>query len=923
LKPITRALLVLLILTLAAGGIVYYWMFARQTIPVITTGQPAAQFTFFLNPPFFHVAAGEGKNITTFVQRTSGFSGAVKIEIVNPPSWITYNAMTVDTTVSNATFAIIASQDAPKTELNLTVRASSAGAADQVATLDMKVVGVSTVTSDHGSAVLYDTTKFLDTDTLKSLTAYSNGTFVFSAVTPQLQSLARGDVMVVQPSSTPLAKFGLVRLVLSVTREGGGVIVQTIQATLFDELQQLHVGFGNATSVQAAPGSLAPAAIPDNPNLPTGTTPNVVFEDWFTLYSGHFGTGGERSIPGGDVTFSADAGIGVELGPMIDIAWSVGHPIPSLDQARLNVIYWEDLTLAVKGSAGSQLNYEDDNLQQLYYGSIPLVPGVWLVISATLEGKASGTLQQNINGYFHQGMNYEMGPTYSSDEGWFFYYRCNSETRGECDPPTFDNPQFSISAGSGSDATIELGPMVKVSVDADIGVADAAGFASLSGLLFVTLKSQIPRPSDRPHSWWLEWGLDGDFELGLSLSVGISVAGYEIGFSTCLCSPPAQGRLIGPGTLFNGFAIPPLVTITSPKDGSNLDYNSLTIFPSFTATATGEDGDLCSGPPQNLIWSDEYGQIGTGCTLPSVTFNQDGVHHIQFTATDSAGSSSSATVTVSVILAKPDVYITKPLDNEQFMVDEPVTLEGYAMLKLTNLPCNGASGKLVFNIWLYANIPSQPESGTQYCTATTTFDKPGTYSIFLVAQDSSGKTTGFSKHVEINIIEPSQGTNYPPSVQIISPNDQQSFLYLNWKITLDGTVFDWEGDPLGTYTWSYVPLSLSQSPVTIATGPLPPSSQCTKDTPCHVTASLNTNDYCKDNPTGGDLAIVLEATETGPVEQTGKSQPVTIHLSCEKQVAIITPIINQPPPAAHPNVSVSANGPQRRILENHSCKVCP
>jgi len=386
-------------------------MFARQTIPVITTGQPAAQFTFFLNPPFFHVAAGEGKNITTFVQRTSGFSGAVKIEIVNPPSWITYNAMTVDTTVSNATFAIIASQDAPKTELNLTVRASSAGAADQVATLDMKVVGVSTVTSDHGSAVLYDTTKFLDTDTLKSLTAYSNGTFVFSAVTPQLQSLARGDVMVVQPSSTPLAKFGLVRLVLSVTREGGGVIVQTIQATLFDELQQLHVGFGNATSVQAAPGSLAPAAIPDNPNLPTGTTPNVVFEDWFTLYSGHFGTGGERSIPGGDVTFSADAGIGVELGPMIDIAWSVGHPIPSLDQARLNVIYWEDLTLAVKGSAGSQLNYEDDNLQQLYYGSIPLVPGVWLVISATLEGKASGTLQQNINGYFHQGMNYEMGPT--------------------------------------------------------------------------------------------------------------------------------------------------------------------------------------------------------------------------------------------------------------------------------------------------------------------------------------------------------------------------------------------------------------------------------------------------------------------------------------------------------------------------------
>ena len=87
--------------------------------------------------------------------------------------------------------------------------------------------------------------------------------------------------------------------------------------------------------------------------------------------------------------------------------------------------------------------------------------------------------------------------------------------------------------------------------------------------------------------------------------------------------------------------------------------------------------------------------------------------------------------------------------------------------------------------------------------------------------------------------------------------------------------------------------------------------------PCYVHASLNTDDYCKNNPTGGELAIVLEATETAPVKQTGKGQPVTIHLFCENPIASIGPILTGSAPGMVPSVSAPVHlaRPEQQILE--------
>ena len=516
-KPIARTLVALLILILAAGGVFYYWSYLRAPPqPPITTTQRPVQFEFLLNPPFFHVAAGGGRNITVYLQRSPDFSGTVRFELVNPPDWIVYTPFTVEAKDSNATFTIIASQNAPKTELNLTIRASSAGVAEQYATLEMKVVGVHAVTSEWGSAVVFDTTKVIDSDTLKVLNSYSDGTFVFSKMTPQLQSLARGDVLVVPPSSTSLAKQGLLRLVLSMTQQGGGVVVQTIQATLFDELQEVKIGETGSESAapQGAPSGQASSGLMlGDAAFHDSSKPRGWFEHGyvFTLYDNEIGLSGPVNV-GGDATFNFQGKLTLYLLPGIDIRGAF-----KLASFKIHLAFAQDLIFSLRGSAGSQLNWIEPSLVQLYGGSFYLIPPIlWVSAKASLEGRASGILNQNIELDLKNEFFTEVGPTYDADEGgWHMYYRCNSQNEGVCDGPTFDHT-FTISPGSGSDAKLGIGPRIEVGVNGDVGVASSAGWATLSGDFFMNLKSQIP---SKPSSW-VDWGIDAYLGFGLSVTIG-------------------------------------------------------------------------------------------------------------------------------------------------------------------------------------------------------------------------------------------------------------------------------------------------------------------------------------------------------------------------------------------------------------------
>jgi hypothetical protein len=199
-----------------------------------------------------------------YVERSPGFSGTVAIELLNPPDWVAYRSLTLDAPSTNGTLIVAAKPDAAKTTATLTARASSPGSAEQTATFDIRVVGVTKVTGLNGTAVMYETTKILDSETLRVLTDYSTdtGDVVFSKMTSQLQSLERGDVISASPLASRVLPHGFLRMIVSIQQQGGTVTLQTRQAGILDAFQQLDVkgiigtvnpaGFGGSSDLGAA-----------------------------------------------------------------------------------------------------------------------------------------------------------------------------------------------------------------------------------------------------------------------------------------------------------------------------------------------------------------------------------------------------------------------------------------------------------------------------------------------------------------------------------------------------------------------------------------------------------------------------------------------------------------------------------------------
>jgi len=105
---------------------------------------------------------------------------------------------------------------------------------------------------------------------------------------------------------------------------------------------------------------------------------------------------------------------------------------------------------------------------------------------------------------------------------------------------------------------------------------------------------------------------------------------------------------------------PPHVAITSPADGSEFAADQLI---NFRGTAfDGAEGDLSS----SAVWSVDGKAVGTGATLfRHAISSSPGPHTVTLSATNSAGASSSASITVKIgpPSGSPSVQITEP-ENE-------------------------------------------------------------------------------------------------------------------------------------------------------------------------------------------------------------------------------------------------------------------
>ncbi|MGA2790126.1 MAG: hypothetical protein ABSF00_05085 [Candidatus Bathyarchaeia archaeon] len=848
------ALLALLILILASGT--SYWLFFQQhpsavstatTGPVGTATTQPIKFAFFVAPPFFHVAAAEGKKIIAFVQRSTSFSGVITVDVVNPPNWVAYKPATIGPTVSNSTFEVFASKDAPKTELNLTVRASSAGVVDQFALLDMKVVGVRNITERSGSAIVYDTTKILPSETLNALTSYSNGTFVFSTMTPELHGLARGDVIIVPPKKTQLARQGLMRSVLSVIRKGSKVVVETVQASLFDEFQALNLG-NSAMNFTAHSSSKSRGS--SQYSKMSSIVPDYWYYDWYSLFSGPFGTSSPVDIGSGD-TFSASGNFAVGITPGIHFTWSNG-----LDYFRIHLGFVVDEDVSLTGNAGTSLNWcactTDNNLGTLYQDQILIFDDlVWLSINVFMEGRASGTLSQKINLQVqNQNFGYEVGPTYDTMDGcpgtdpheqcggWFMY---NSWTA-----PAGDHSANPVTPGSGSDAKVEIGPNFQIAINGGLGgLIYASAWGSLSADFFMQVNSLIPRNP----SWWVNWGVDAYAGIGLSLSVLWGLFTWNIGQWSWGPEP-----LLGPELLFEGTIFPPVVAILYPQPEQAMDVSSGVAAAGFKATAVSpQDGDLCGLSPANLVWTDEDGKLGNGCSLPGETFKRDGDYHIVFTATDSEGAISSATVHVVVTVAKPKAYIISPTATDTIYVTDAINMEGDASVGVTGLPCN----QLVFTIYPEAepsNVQTfKPTQSSGWCAATLeSVPSDGVWVITLTATGTNGYQA--TQSVQVNVKPLNPGENPGPEVTIDQPDSAQ-LQYSTSTTQLVGSIKSRGEGKVNKYAWTVA--SGSNSPTTIGSGSLS-NQDCSNG--CPVSATFQAGPYCTLN-TSTQVTITLTAYE--------------------------------------------------------------
>jgi len=181
---------------------------------------------------------------------------------------------------------------------------------------------------------------------------------------------------------------------------------------------------------------------------------------------------------------------------------------------------------------------------------------------------------------------------------------------------------------------------------------------------------------------------------------------------------------------------PPVISITSPANGTWFNTGTVTIVWSITEENLDRvevyvDGSLVStvSPGRNNV------------TLPLT----DGLRIIEVRAYDKAGNVDSDTVGVYVDTTSPQVSITSPSDGEKFVVGSNVTIEW-----------NISDNLGVATVRLYINGTLKYEcngSGTY----TITFSETGHYVITVEAVDNAGNTAMDSITIEIT-----EKTTAPP-----------------------------------------------------------------------------------------------------------------------------------------------------------------
>jgi hypothetical protein len=200
----------------------------------------------------------------------------------------------------------------------------------------------------------------------------------------------------------------------------------------------------------------------------------------------------------------------------------------------------------------------------------------------------------------------------------------------------------------------------------------------------------------------------------------------------------------------------PVVTIAQPVHGSTFVPGASIPFSGSASDA--EERNLSS----SLVWtSSRDGQIGTGASFVSSNLST-GTHGITARATDSAGQSGEAQVSITIAAppnAPPQVSIDAPASGQSFPAGASVQFTGSAS--------DPEDGSLSSSLVWTSSLDGPIGTGASFTRSNLS---SGTHGITASATDSNGASG--SAQVTLTI---ETAANLPPTVQILAPASGSTF----------------------------------------------------------------------------------------------------------------------------------------------------
>ena len=229
--------------------------------------------------------------------------------------------------------------------------------------------------------------------------------------------------------------------------------------------------------------------------------------------------------------------------------------------------------------------------------------------------------------------------------------------------------------------------------------------------------------------------------------------------------------------------VPPSVTLGASNIEVPLNVESF-----FSVTVQDfEDPFPCC----TVSWtSDVDGPLGSGYSIEH-TFTTLGQRTLTVSATDSAGATTTASVTVNVVNNAPEVTLSQPLEGDELFRTATVVLRGRALDR------NEPQGQLACSRLVWTSSVAGDPFPVTGCEVEVVFTSNGPRTLTLSATDPQGASDTAS--VTVSVVDPP--TNLPPFVQISSPEDGAA-LSTNEPITLSGAATDPEGSSPLSYQWT-------------------------------------------------------------------------------------------------------------------------